>query len=69
MGRKGRGNLKRTLSTGDDATSKTSKSTASINGQQVAQTFLNSQDGWLSQVGLFFSRKAASGDVQWRRIA
>jgi hypothetical protein len=39
------------------------KSTASINGQQVAQTFLNSQDGWLSQVGLFFSRKAASGDV------
>ncbi|MDN2582971.1 hypothetical protein [Aquibium sp. ELW1220] len=38
-------------------------STATINGQQVAQTFLNSQDGWLSQVGLFFSRKAASGDV------
>ncbi|MCI5078708.1 hypothetical protein [Oricola sp.] len=34
-----------------------------INGQQVAQTFLNSQDGWLSQVGLYFSRKAASGDV------
>jgi hypothetical protein len=34
-----------------------------LNGQQVAQTFLNSQDGWLSQVGLYFSRKAASGDV------
>lgn len=34
-----------------------------INGQQVAQTFLNSQDGWLSQVGLYFSRKAATGDV------
>ena len=38
-------------------------STTTLNGQQVAQTFLNSQDGWLSQVGLFFSRKAASGDV------
>jgi hypothetical protein len=34
-----------------------------INGQQVAQTFLNSQDGWLSQVGLYVSRKAATGDV------
>lgn len=34
-----------------------------INGQQIAQTFLNSQDGWLTQVGLFFSRKAAAGDV------
>ena len=37
--------------------------TATLNGQQVAQTFLNSQDGWLSQVGLYFSRKAAAGDV------
>jgi len=37
--------------------------TTTLNGQQVAQTFLNSQDGWLSQVGLYFSRKAASGDV------
>ncbi len=37
--------------------------TASINGQQIAQTFLNSQDGWLSQVGLFVSRKAAAGDI------
>jgi hypothetical protein len=37
--------------------------TASINGQQIAQTFLNSQDGWLSQVGLFVSRKAATGDI------
>jgi hypothetical protein len=34
-----------------------------INGQQVAQTFLNSQDGWLSQVGLYVSRKAATGDI------
>lgn len=41
----------------------TISSTATLNGQQVAQTFLNSQDGWLSQVGLFFSRKAAAGDV------
>jgi hypothetical protein len=39
------------------------KNTATINGQQVAQTFLNSQDGWLTQLGLFFSRKAATGDV------
>lgn len=38
-------------------------STVTLNGQQVAQTFLNSQDGWLSQVGMFFSRKAATGDV------
>jgi hypothetical protein len=37
--------------------------TQTLNGQQIAQTFLNSQDGWLSQVGLYFSRKAAAGDV------
>lgn len=37
--------------------------TVSISGQQVAQTFLNSQDGWLSQIGLYFSRKSATGDV------
>ena len=37
--------------------------TANISGQQVAQTFLNSQDGWLTQVGLYFSRKADAGDV------
>jgi hypothetical protein len=36
---------------------------STISGQQAAQTFLNSQDGWLSQVGLYFSRKAAAGDV------
>jgi len=34
-----------------------------ISGQQVAQTFLNSQDGWLTQLGLYFSRKADAGDV------
>jgi len=37
--------------------------TTTLNGQQVAQTFLNAQDGWLSQVGLYVSRKAATGDV------
>jgi hypothetical protein len=37
--------------------------TQTVSGQQVAQTFLNSQDGWLSQVGLYFSRKATEGDV------
>jgi hypothetical protein len=37
--------------------------TASISGQQVAQTFLNSQDGWMTQVGLYFSRVATTGDV------
>lgn len=41
----------------------TLSTTTAIKGQQVAQTFLNSQDGWLSRVGLFFSRKAAAGDV------
>jgi len=40
------------------------KTTSSaINGQQVAQTFLNSQDGWLTQMGLYFSRKGDAGDV------
>ena len=41
----------------------TVNSTATLNGQQIAQTFLNSQDGWLSQIGLYVSRKAAAGDV------
>ena len=40
------------------------QSTATLSGQQVAQTFLNSQDGWLSQVGLYFSRKGATGNVE-----
>ena len=37
--------------------------TASVAGQQIAQTFLSSQDGWLTQLGLYFTRKAESGDV------
>lgn len=35
----------------------------SANGAIVAQTFLNSADGWLTQIGLFFAAKAAAGDV------
>jgi hypothetical protein len=32
-------------------------------GQHIAQTFFNSQDGWLTQIGLYFTRLAAAGDV------
>lgn len=39
-------------------------STNNVSGQQIAQTFLNSQDGWLSKIGLFFSRKGSTGDVE-----
>ena len=35
----------------------------SVNGSVMAQTFLNSQDGWLTGVHLFFSRKANAGNV------
>lgn len=38
-------------------------SSVNVSGQQVAQTFLNAQDGWLCQIGLFFTRVAATGDV------
>jgi len=34
-----------------------------LSGSVVAQTFLNSQGGWLTSVDLFFTRVAASGDV------
>lgn len=34
-----------------------------IQGQQLGQTFLNPQDGWLTSVGLYFTQKAATGDV------
>ena len=37
--------------------------THGVNGSVVAQTFLNGQDGWLVKVHLFFTRKAAAGDV------
>lgn len=35
----------------------------SIQGAQVAQTFLNSQDGWLTKIGFFLTRRAGSGNV------
>jgi len=38
-------------------------STVNVSGQQFAQTFLNAQDGWLTQIGLFFTRIANTGDV------
>lgn len=34
-----------------------------INGAQVGQTFLNSQDGWLTQVGFYLTRRAGSGNI------
>jgi len=38
-------------------------STHTITGSLCAQTFLNSQNGWLRSIGLRFVSKAASGDV------
>lgn len=37
--------------------------TSSGSGSHVAMVFTNAQDGWLTQLGLHFSRLAASGDV------
>lgn len=37
--------------------------TNSVNGSVVAQTFLNSQDGWLTAIHLFFTRRGAAGNV------
>lgn len=34
-----------------------------ISGQQIAQTFLNPQDGWLTKLGLFFTQKGGTGNV------
>lgn len=36
----------------------------SVQGAGVAQTFLNSQDGWMTRISLKFSRVAATGDVK-----
>ncbi len=36
----------------------------SVNGSMVAQTFLNSQGGWLSSLDLFFTEKDVSGNVK-----
>jgi hypothetical protein len=35
----------------------------SLSGQHLSQCFFNSQDGWLTQIGLHFTRLAAAGDV------
>ncbi|WP_409560192.1 hypothetical protein [Hyphomicrobium sp. MC8b] len=35
----------------------------SITGALVAQSFLNSQDGWLTQIGFYLTRKAANGNI------
>jgi len=37
--------------------------TNAVNGSVNAQTFLNSQNGWLTKIGLQFTSKAAGGDV------
>ena len=34
-----------------------------INGQQIGQTFLNAADGWLSAIGLYFTAKGNTGNV------
>jgi hypothetical protein len=39
------------------------KTTSTLTAYHVGQTFLVSQDAWLSKVGLYFSQLAASGDV------
>lgn len=39
------------------------KTTVNISGAQVAQTFLQSQNGWLTTIDLHFTRAAASGVV------
>lgn len=37
--------------------------TTTLNGAQIAQTMLNSQNGWLTKIGLFFTKKATDGVV------
>lgn len=34
-----------------------------INGQQISNTYLNGADGWLTSIGLFFTAKGATGNV------
>lgn len=41
----------------------TMTTTDSINGSQVAQTFLNSNSGWLTKLGLYFTQIDANGTV------
>lgn len=37
--------------------------TESVSGSLIAQSFLNSQDGWMTHIDLWFAQVAASGDV------
>jgi len=37
--------------------------TSTITGSQIAQTFLSSQHGWLSKIGLFFTKRDTNGSV------
>jgi hypothetical protein len=39
------------------------KTSHSVNGSVMAQTFLNDQDGYLTGIHLFFTRKGSTGDV------
>lgn len=34
-----------------------------INGQQIGQTFLNASDGWLTSIGLYFTKAGGTGNV------
>lgn len=34
-----------------------------VDGQQIGQTFLNAQDGWITSIGLYFTRKGGTGNV------
>jgi len=37
--------------------------TSTISGSQIAQTFLSSQHGWLSKIGLYFTKRDTNGSV------
>lgn len=37
---------------------------ATVTGSQIAQTFINSTNGWLTEIGLFFDQVAVTGDVK-----
>jgi len=38
-------------------------STYTVTGQHIAQVFLNAQDGWITQLGVYFTQAALTGDV------
>lgn len=39
------------------------ETTLNVDGAQIAQTFLNSQAGWLTGIDLYFTRRGTSGNV------